>query len=75
MLNAVYNVTDSLHEQWFFSECGIARINYEDGFMSGDEIVYVYYHPTKNQSIMTIFEGDTWGVMGSCAGFRGKIEL
>ena len=75
MISAAYDENDPLHSRWIFSECGGARCDVEDGSRSGDEVVYVYYHPEVDKTIMTNIRGDTGGFMGSSAGFKGKVLL
>jgi hypothetical protein len=75
MLDAAYNENDPLHKALTYGECGCARMDVEDGSRSSDEEVYVYYHPRRNETIMTTVEGDYAGWSGSSAGFEGRAEL
>jgi len=76
MLSAIYDESNPLYSRNWYSECGGARFDVEEeGSRSGDEIVYVYYHHKKDETVMTTVEHDTNGLAGSSAGFRGRVEL
>ena len=73
MLSAVYDENDPLYERNTFSECGGACMDFRKNPCIGDRIVYLYYHHENNQTIMTTFEDDFVGCIGSSAGFEGKV--
>ena len=75
MISAVYDENDYLHNRNWYSECGRARMDVEADVSRWDEVVYIYYHPKKGETIMTNVEGDYRGGMGSSAGFYGRVEL
>jgi hypothetical protein len=75
MLSAVYDENDPLHRRNTYSECGGVSIDVARDPSAGNEVVYVYYHPKDNKTIMTNVEGDIWGFAGSSAGFEGKVAL
>jgi len=75
MVNAAYDKNDPFHDRITYSECGRANMRIDITPSMGDEIVYVYYHLKEDTSIMTNMKDDVWGVMGSSAGFKGKIIL
>jgi hypothetical protein len=75
MINAAWDENDPLFPRNTYAECFSAKWRFEDDPSVGDEVVYVYYHPKENRTIMTNIKGDTWGTMGSSAGFEGKVEL
>lgn len=75
MLNAARNEKDPLYKRNTYHETFVAMSRFEDNPKVGDEIIYVYYHPKENKTIMTNIKDDTWGVAGSSAGFEGKVVL
>jgi hypothetical protein len=75
MISAVYDENNPLNKRNIFGECGAANMLIEMNPDAAKEIVYVYYHPEIDQTIMTNIEGDILGANGSSAGFEGKVEL
>ena len=74
MINAVYDENDPLHGRNWYSECMCASDRLEEHPEDGDEVVYGYYHEKEDETIMTNVEGDYRGVMGSSAGFYGRVK-
>ncbi len=75
MINAVYDENDPLHGRNCYSECIFASVRLKKHPEDGKEVVYIYYHENEDETIMTNIEGDINGVMGSSAGFHGKVKL
>jgi hypothetical protein len=74
MLSAVYIRKDPLFDSNVYGECSGANRDFKDDKSIGDEVVYVYYHRDEDETVMTNIEGDFWGVAGSSAGFKGKVD-
>jgi len=73
MISVAFDENDPLRNRNTYAECFAAKWRLEENPNDGDEVVYVYYHPKKDETIMTNIEGDLWGAMGSSAGFEGKM--
>jgi hypothetical protein len=58
-----------------FAEHFLGIPTFADDPSIGDNTVYVYYHPEEDETVMTSVEGDSWGVAGVSAGFKGKVTL
>ena len=74
MVSAIFDENDTLHNRYTFGECFVASIRVERNPKVGDEVVYVYYHRKRNETIMTNIKDDFVGAMGSSAGFEGKLK-
>ncbi|MDR2571539.1 MAG: hypothetical protein LBD23_14775 [Oscillospiraceae bacterium] len=55
-----------------WSESGGLHCDYEDGVVSGDMKIYVYYDSVENNTILTNIKDDFFGVAGSSIGIEGK---
>lgn len=73
MIKAVYDKDDPLYSRNTFSECGDAHHRLNNHPDNGDDITYIYYHRKTHVTIMTTVEGDIMGIVGSSAGFEGKL--
>ena len=74
MLKAVSSKYDPLYKQQQYHACTMAFIRVKEDPSVGDDVVYVYYHPELDATIMTDVEGDACGYEGATAAFRGKVE-
>jgi len=75
MESATYDPNDPLNSRKMFNGSHVIVDDKVVEPCADDDVVYVYYHPEENQSVMTNVKDDYYGVEGTGAGFEGKIEL
>ncbi len=74
MLKAVHNKYDPLYKHKAYHACTLAFTRIKEDPTIGDFVVYVYYHPKSNLTIMTDVENDVLGNEGVSAAFNGRIK-
>jgi len=73
MIAAALDENDPLYNRNTFFAGSWPLADIETNPEPGGEVVYLYYHPKKDMTIMTNVKGDVVGITGASAGFKGKV--
>jgi hypothetical protein len=75
MLKVARDKRDPLYRRIISRDYMVAAMKMKEDPTIGDDVVYVYYHPERDETVMATVEGDTLGEEDSSATFSGKADL